>query len=143
VNDRGIYSRSALSAAAFFALLACATLGRAQCLVSATTLDFGTYVPLGATTGLGTIEVGCLSLVKIDAGGAGSFTPRSMKSPINVALDYNLYVDGAFVQIWGDGTSGTVTNSGPGILTVYGKIPAGQGVDPGVYSDTVIITVEF
>jgi spore coat protein U-like protein len=66
-------------------------------------------------------------------------------------LNYNLYLDSAYTQIWGDGTGGTVTKSDNigGLLgssisyTVYGRLPGGQNVPAGVYSDTVFVTVIY
>ena len=65
-------------------------------------------------------------------------------------LQYNLYKDAAYAQIWGNGTGGTVTlvntNSGSGVgptHTIYGRIPAGQDLPVGVYTDTIVITITF
>jgi spore coat protein U-like protein len=69
-------------------------------------------------------------------------------------LNYNLYYDAAFTQIRGDGTGGTQT--GGASLTVssgartasttsviYGRIPAAQSPNPGTYSDTILVTINY
>jgi spore coat protein U-like protein len=65
-------------------------------------------------------------------------------------LQYNLYKDAAYAQVWGDGTGGTVTlantNSGSGTgptHTIYGRIPAGQDLPVGTYTDSIVITITF
>jgi spore coat protein U-like protein len=68
-------------------------------------------------------------------------------------LSYNLYLNTAHTQIWGDGTRGTstisttltVTRRRPAQArqTVYGMIPSGQDVAAGSYSDTIVVTVSY
>ena len=65
-------------------------------------------------------------------------------------LNYNLYRDAARTAIWGDGTGGTQVYSDPRTprnqnvtLTVYGRIPAGQDVSVGTYTNTVTATINF
>jgi spore coat protein U-like protein len=49
-------------------------------------------------------------------------------------INYNLFIDSGWTQIWGDGTGNTFTSSNmvfkraPWIATVYGRIPPGQNV---------------
>jgi spore coat protein U-like protein len=65
-------------------------------------------------------------------------------------LDYNLFRDNGRTSIWGDGTGGSssqfilflIANT-PRILTVYGRIPPGQDVSVGQYSDVLTVTVTF
>lgn len=52
--------------------------------------------------------------------------------------------------MWGDGTSGTDTyfikNPAPNrdtILTIHGRIPAGQDVGVGTYVDTAVVVINF
>ena len=37
----------------------------------------------------------------------------------------------------------TLTATGSGNVSVYGRIPAGQAVPAGTYTDTVVITLDF
>lgn len=66
----------------------------------------------------------------------------------NDHLTYNIYTNGTYSSIYGDGTSstttyfatadGTVQNSG-----VYFKVDANQYVTPDNYSDTITVTVNY
>jgi spore coat protein U-like protein len=88
-------------------------------------------------------------VIELSAGGAASFSPRSMAS-MGASLSYNLYLNAARTAIWGDGTGGTsrygpVTPvSGVGVtVPVYGRVPAGQNVPIGAYADTITVTILF
>jgi len=132
-------------------LMALASEAYAQlCSVSAVAVNFGNYdssspSPLNST---GAISVNCsppaVTVVKLDPGknSGGSFNPRRMAGEGSY-LNYNLCIDAACTQIWGDGTSSTYTQPGAANLTVYGRIPALQKVKPAVYGDSVTITVEW
>lgn len=144
--------------AAITALLLClltgavqAASGGATCTTSATTVAFGSFNPFGsAVTSTGTISVTCsggsinspytIALSK----GSGTFAQRLMNS----ILKYNLYTTSSYTTIWGDGTGGSATVSGTNghttnNYTVYGQIPAPQGVAPNNYSDTITVTVTY
>lgn len=134
-----------------------------SCNVSTTALDFGTYdtvvsAPLDSTATVttqcdGSASSGRVSL-SLSHGRSESYTPRRMKNR-NGSLDYNLYRDAARTKILGDGSGSTVEvtfkpacpRSGQACdrnkTTVYGQIPAGQNVAPGVYTDTITATVTF
>jgi spore coat protein U-like protein len=64
-------------------------------------------------------------------------------------LQYNLYLDAARTAIWGDGTGGTQSYttasppSGTQVVTIYGRIVAGQDVAAGGFADTVTAIVNF
>lgn len=66
-------------------------------------------------------------------------------------LRYNLYTDGSYGTVWGDGTENTQTvpynsseNESSRQFTVYGKIPRDQFVLPGgPYLDSIIVTASF
>ena len=51
--------------------------------------------------------------------------------------------------MWGDGTAGKQSSSTatgtapPRPITVFGRIPTGQAVPTGAYSDTIMVTVTF
>jgi spore coat protein U-like protein len=158
------------------ALAALAFLGAASgapalsCLsatVTATGPAFGTYNPLNVanTWSNGSVQVTCYistainatvsASVALNAGSSGSFTPRTLQAGGH-ALNYNLYADSAYTQVWGDGTGSTVTVTDSftfvllgGLVqsvtsTVYGQIPAQQlAVYPGNYTDTITVTVNY
>jgi spore coat protein U-like protein len=127
----------------------------AACGISATDHDFGTYdalspSPLDSTS---TISVTCTSgasySVALNAGttGGGTIPARLMTDGANT-ISYNLYTNSGYGTVWGDGTGGSsdVTGTGSGSvqdLTVYGRMPAGQGEPAGAYSDTVTATITY
>ncbi|MCC7461510.1 MAG: spore coat protein U domain-containing protein [Gammaproteobacteria bacterium] len=134
------------------------------CTASAVGVAFGVYNPLAAApdTSAGTIQVTCRSTnpgsttINITAyygtGSSGTYTMRTMRSGASV-LNYNLYFDAAYTQIRGDGTNGTQVGQATLVLrrnqtgsasgTLYGRTPAGQDVAPGLYSDTITVTVTY
>ena len=132
-----------------------ATRAEAACTLSATAVAFGTYdvFQVGPADSTGTITYRCGNSdhnirVAISAGTSGTFNNRTLKRGSENLL-YNLFY-GGFTQVWGDGTGGTTTyflNNPPNgkdvVLTVYGRITAGQDVGVGSYSDTVVVTLEY
>jgi spore coat protein U-like protein len=140
-------------------------LAAANCTFSATGPAFGLYDPLNPSPTLanGSVSVTCthtgggattVAMIALyTAGDSGGFPNRYMLSGTN-RLIYNLYLDAAFTQIGGDGTGGTQTGSallkvsnGRPIATstavIYGRIPAGQSVPPGTYTDSLIVTFNY
>lgn len=125
---------------------------QATCLLSASSLAFGTYTgtQTDATT---TISVTCTDTttyeVGLDAGTApgATVTTRRMTGPSSSYLGYGLYSDAARTANWG-ATAGVDTVAGTGngtaqSITVYGRIPASQFVRPGSYTDTITATVTY
>lgn len=155
---------------AVLVLLASGSLAQAavSCTVSVGGgVAFGVYNPLSAlpTDATGTVEVTCtatgwppgwqsVSLTSsYSTGSSGNYSTRTLRSGANV-LAYNLYFDAAHTRIRGDGTGGSMTG-GPVTLRVrpgrpdstsspiYGRIPAGQDVAPGAYSDLIVVTITY
>jgi spore coat protein U-like protein len=93
-------------------------------------------------------SLGAIIVVQLGAGSAGAFSPRTMLRS-GEPLNYNLYLDAARTQVWGNGTSGTSTHSNsnfalfPVVVPIYARIFAGQNVTVGSYSDTVVATIVF
>lgn len=129
----------------------------AACSISTVAVTFGAYQPrvTAPTDADGVVAVTCDSNVvysiRLDAGGnsKGLYTQRAMVEPAKGGLlYYNLYLDPAHTQIWGDGAAGTMAASGSGVgtpqlLYVYGRIPPRQNVSIGTYSDTVTVSVDW
>lgn len=134
----------------------------ASCQISATDLVFGQYrfnsgVDVETTA---TISIeSCVAdvngpavgyTIAIGAGGGGNFPDRAMSGPGSQLL-YNLYADASRTQVWGDGSGGTVTVSGSFVVplttsashTAFGRIPSGQPVAAGFYSDLLTISIEY
>lgn len=139
------------------------------CKVTTTPVSFGVYDSFASTPtdGTGSVKVDCNNKiagnnkkdmatvsVTISQGGAGSFNPRQMihESGQGV-MNYNLYTDRGQSVIWGDGTSGGSSRyvgefhkdmpESDKSLTIYGRIPARQNVRAGMYSDTLMVTLEW
>ena len=160
VPFRSAESRMPMRGALVVAALALLTLwlgeGRsdAACSVQiAATVSFGNYDVFSATPlyGNGTVRVRCVSELNIRVSlgkkAADTFTARGMKSGSNTLL-YALFQDAACSIVWGDGTGGSQYYVIPGPLNsqwaslpLYGRVPAGQDVPAGGYSDTVVVTV--
>jgi len=122
------------------------------CTISTTSVSFGSYNVFSsvATASTGGVTYWCswawTVSIYLGRGTAGSNNPRQMASGAN-RLNYNLYLDAAHTQVWGDPspnayTANYVWNSGA-TLTVYGLIPPLQDVATGSYSDNVTATVNF
>lgn len=131
-----------------------------SCTASTSALSFGSYSPVTASPKDATTQVqvdctGAVALlgtvqVQASAGGSGNALQRRMTFVGN-SLAYNIYADSARTQILGSGTGGTTTINTPlnGSLffstsaAVYGRVPAGQWVASGTYTDTIVITVQY
>jgi spore coat protein U-like protein len=81
--------------------------------------------------------------------GGGTFSARTLLNGA-ATLDFNLYRDAAYAQIWGDGTASTFTVAGTGsglltanTITVYGQIPVSQDKPTGTYTSTITVTVNY
>jgi spore coat protein U-like protein len=78
---------------------------------------------------------------------SGSIGNRQLaQSPGTGRLNYNIYKDGGYSNLWGDGTAGTTTlmvntTAKTTSVPIYGKIDPGQDAPVGTYKDTVIVSV--
>ncbi len=136
--------------------------GAVTCSVASAGLSFGQYNPFrGAPNdSVGTITLSCSGasgtdvayVVRIGPGASGTPTARVMRSASGWSLGYNLYTDPARSLVWGDGTGGTrvvadaFTLGGMGQTRryqVFGRTFERQNVAPGVYSDSLVLSVEF
>jgi spore coat protein U-like protein len=129
----------------------------AACSVSTTNINFGTYDVFSITPkdSTGTITVTCgppppphITISIGPSPNSGVFIPRKMRSLSGSDyLNYNLFSNASMSSVWGDGTGGTsvvetkTTPGQPGFATIYGRIPAGQDVSAGTYSETLTVTV--
>jgi spore coat protein U-like protein len=132
----------------------------ANCTITANALDFGNYDPVdvnaaAAATGSTTVSVTCTSgaaaNVTLGQGttpGAGSTDADPNRQLANGAnrLSYGLFTDVGLADEWGNTVATGVAHTGTGAaanLTVYGSIPGGQNVPAGVYTGTVVATIEL
>jgi spore coat protein U-like protein len=140
----------------------CTGLG-CSCSVSADDLSFGSYDPLSASNhdATGEVRVTCGAIVaavtvsytiSLSSGSSGNRLARTMAKG-GSTLAYNLYTNPSHASIWGNGSGGTVTLGNSYSLSllfpktdtfpVYGRIPPGQTVGAGSYSDSLVATVTF
>jgi spore coat protein U-like protein len=139
-----------------------------DCSVAASGVAFGTYDPSLGTPddSTGSIVVTCTYTgpggsdtanytVTLSTGTSGSYAPRKLAAGAS-RLNYNLFRDAAYAQVWGNASAGTtiITGSlkvGPGAgnrtrtatHVVYGRIPQLQDADVGNYTDTILVTLTF
>jgi spore coat protein U domain-containing protein, fimbrial subunit CupE1/2/3/6 len=143
------------------------------CTLSTLGLAFGNYDPTSAiaVTTNGSISFTCTyngkgftATLTLSTGSSGSYTPRTLVSGTQT-LKYNIYLNAADTEIFGDGTGsglgatyyydlcypgGNVSCPGGGgqsgtqyVVPMYGLLPAAQDVPAGVYSDTIIATLTY
>lgn len=123
-----------------------------DCLVSAQNIDFGNRGVLSANIDQnGQVSVNCSPntpyVVALGPGGANAGpTARRMTKDAEF-ITYGLYRDVARTLPWGN-TSGTDTLGGTGTgvtqnLPVYARIPPQTTPTPGLYSDTIVVTVTY
>lgn len=143
----------------FFLSLFCIHGAEAACNVAATNINFGTYDVFSnsPSDSTGTVSVDCdedpSPIVTIRIGpsfNSGGFNPRQMRhTTMPDRLNYNIFTDSSMSVIWGDGTQGTATvtdrvfRNSLWVRTMYGRIPAGQDVSVGTYSETVSVTITW
>lgn len=127
-----------------------------NCEISSTSaVAFGNYDPAVANAssnkdGTGTITLTCtqgaVAVIALDDGANADVGQRRMTDGTD-HLQYNLYQDSARTTVWGDGadakTADPAPSTDPVAHTVYGRVPGGQDVPAGSYTDTVGITVNF
>ncbi len=131
-----------------------------NCTITTSPVNFGNYDPVVANAsadllGTGTVTVACTKGTQATIGlstgqnsGQASGTTRAMAGPNGNYLSYELYQDSGRATVWTDSGSGLLTtppapNKNARDFTVYGRVPAGQDVEAGNYSDTVTATVNF
>ncbi|RZO83203.1 MAG: SCPU domain-containing protein [Oceanococcus sp.] len=142
----------------------------ATCGVSALALNFGNYDHLNpfANFSQTTITVSCqenaliglgdtvIYTIGLDGGSSGDTSNRALNQGGD-NLHYNLYSEPTHTLVWGDDSGNQVggvlavplcvLGLGCAVVsaphTAYGRIPAGQSVSPGSYSDTITVTVTY
>jgi spore coat protein U-like protein len=124
------------------------------CSITATPMTFGDYsgVQLDGTATLNTTcSTGTPYSIGLNAGTAptATVTTRQMTPTAGTELlNYALSQDAGHTINWGN-TPGTDTpapvtgNGTPQAVTVFGRIPAGQFIQAGEYSDTITVTLTF
>ncbi|WP_160118120.1 Csu type fimbrial protein [Pandoraea pulmonicola] len=124
-----------------------------NCTIGATNITFATQSTLASpVASSGTLSVQCTNndayRVSLSGGRLGTVIARTMTGPTGAGIGYQLYLDGGYTTIWGDGTAGTsqLTAVGTGLLQsipVYARVPSQSTPAPGVYTDAVTATIQF
>ena len=137
----------------------------ANCTISTSMVDFGSYDPVvtnaaSAKTGSGAVTVACTKgsapTIGLGLGSNASGSARRMTNGTDM-LSYELYLPpnatpgtacGALTTIWGTSGANLFTPTSPAntagrTFNVCGSIAGGQNVGVGTYSDTVVATVNF
>lgn len=128
------------------------------CTISAASLNFGDYDPTAAADlepAPSNITVQCTNgstfTIDLGLGSHATGTTRQMSGGAagsTALLRYELFEDAARTTAWATGTqTHTANTAGAGLssytVPVYGRIPAGQIVSTGNYTDSVTMTVQF
>jgi len=164
-------SRCPLDTPAALALVAVATLAcgpayALDCTFFTSGVAFGVYdgtlpTPTDSTgnatlrcTHLGGGAVKTSYTIALSTGASGSFVQRQLRSG-NAVLNYNLFTDATRTRVWGDGSGGSAIVAGtllvnPGnfvineaVHPIYGRVPARQSADSGIYADQILVTLTF
>lgn len=76
------------------------------------------------------------------ASGGSDANNRCLKTGSNY-LAYNIYADSGRTTLFGLTGTSTTSETSTGAFTIYGRVPAGQAVPTGSYSDTLVATVNY
>ena len=131
------------------------------CTVTVSTVSFGFYRPSDTVPddSTGTATVFCQSgakatyTLKMSVGSIPTKGSRTLSAGADT-LNYDIYLDSARTQKWGDGTNGTVfvrdTMNIPNDRTgrtftypIYGRVPPGQQKNLGSYLDSITATLNY
>jgi spore coat protein U-like protein len=130
----------------------------ANCTISTTAVAFGAYDPVvtnaaAAKDAAGSVIIACTkgAVPTIGLGlGANSLGPstRRMLGVSGDLLTYELYQPAGYTTIWGTSgpnlfSAGASVGRAARTFAVNGRIPGGQDVATGNYTDTVVATVNF
>jgi spore coat protein U-like protein len=126
--------------------------------LSAPSLNFLSYDPNGANNTVPldqatTLQISCTqgatATIGIDAGthaGQASIGTRALANGTRY-LGYDLYQEPTRTVLWTNSGAGLYTyvsaSSTPASLNLYGRIFAGQNTPTGIYTDTLVITINY
>jgi spore coat protein U-like protein len=135
------------------------------CSVAVSALAFGIYdtVQTGPTDTTGTVVVTCTPgatdplttpyTITLAGTGTGNDSVRSITAG-GYRLYYQAYQDAGRSVVWGNGAAsgagvaGSTTSTAalvPGLQThtAYGRMPAAQAVPPGLYTGSLLVTIDY
>lgn len=125
----------------------------AQCVVSASDLDFGTRGVLNTDTdATNTISVQCTNTLPFSIGlnagsGTGATVANRLMTGGTATIGYTIYSNAARTAVWGNTPpTDTVAGTGTGAVqtfTAYGRVPIQATPVAGTYTDIVTVTVTY
>jgi spore coat protein U-like protein len=135
-------------------LLSCPLLAgtaEAGCRVHVQPVAFGVVDLRRTTLANGAVTVACDTPTSFAVGlapgpGGGD---RYLRGPHNQFMLYKLFRSPSYADEWGDGITSNQTVSGmadgqrPAVLTIYGALPMQGGLTPGIYHDSLLVTLTF
>ena len=142
--------KCAIAAAAWLHL--CSTVAAQTidfCDVSASAVSFGDVNVRENTTTTGEVRVHCdapAAFAVALSPGYGDYNMRRMRGPSGAELQYNLYIDPHYYQVWGDGTSSNtwrLSGQNNADFVIYGFVPRQRPVRAGIYNDQLTVTLTF
>jgi len=129
-----------------------------NCTITTAAVGFPAYDPIvthaaapdDSTSGSVTITCtkGSATTIGLGLGANASGSQMRMLNGTTNFLNYALYQDSGHATLWGNSGAGLLSpvaapSKAPRTFTVYGRIPAGQDLPAGTYTDTVVATVNF
>lgn len=122
-----------------------------NCYLTANNLNFGTRGVLNSATLASTaLTLRCSSTIAysigLDNGLTGTAPGTRLMKKGSETISYGLFKDDAYADLWGN--AGALLRSGTGSgndqsVSVYGRVPPQPTPSPGVYLDTVVVTVTY
>ncbi|WP_244540602.1 spore coat U domain-containing protein [Hyphomicrobium sp. CS1BSMeth3] len=122
-----------------------------NCIVSTAPVNFGSHGALNANIdATGTVYVTCTLAtnyaIRLDGGGAAAAPTARRMAKGSDSITYGLYRNIARDQPWGDAEETRAHGTGSGSVqshTVYGRVAPQTTPPTGVYTDTVVVIVDY
>jgi spore coat protein U-like protein len=122
-----------------------------ECFVTTEPVSFGAHGVLNANVDAeGAVNVRCTPAtnyrIRLNGGAAAAAPTERQMSKGAATITYGLYRNDTRDQPWGDTEGTAATGSGNGTEqphVVYGRVPPQTTPAPGLYTDTVIVTVDY
>jgi spore coat protein U-like protein len=123
-----------------------------NCTITTAGVAFGAYDPVSANASTdldstGSVTVTCTRgagiSIALGLGNNASGAVRRMTDGVADFMTYELYSDNGRTTVWGTYNIAAAPNLTPRVYTVYGRVPAGQDVAIGNYTDTVVASINY
>lgn len=116
--------------------------------VAPSAMSFAAYTGASNVDATSTMQITCSSGLSYTVFVTTSTGTRAMNTavPGPTPLNYELYTDSGRTTVFPSTAAGATAQTGNGsgqALTIYGRIPSGQTVPIGAYSQTVTVNVDY